>query len=101
MIASVREYHAACSGAGATARQRMHPTSAPRRLMSAILIHSPKASGREEIVRLGGGGGIDLLRIEAKQHHARDDLALERRVVQVARDDAASRHRAARRDGEL
>src|SRR6185437_1957314 len=90
-----REYHAAWAGLGAKARHRTQPTRAESRF-----IHPP-GSGREEVDRLGRGGGTDLLRLEAEQHHARDDLALQRRIVQLARDDAAPRHHAARSDGEL
>src|SRR6185312_13275159 len=95
MIASSREYHAAWAGVDATARHRTQPTRAENRFID------PPGSGREEVDRLGRGCGTDLFRLEAEQHHTRDDRALQRRIVQLARDHAAPRHHAARSDGEL
>src|ERR1700678_3219755 len=116
MTVSSREYQAARACRGATARHRMQPASAMRRgcnhacrraaagappVPSLLFIDPPEMSGREEVDRLGRGGRIDLFRLEAEQHPPRDDLALERGIVQLARDDSAPRHLTARSDGEL
>src|SRR5215471_15673519 len=56
---------------------------------------------REEVDRLGGSDGVDVLGIETEQAHQRDDLALELGVLELARDYAAHGDLAARGDGEL
>src|SRR3954470_7403511 len=55
----------------------------------------------EEIYRLADGEWFDVGRLEADQAHARHDLLLELRIVELARDHATHGDLACRRDGEF
>src|SRR5262249_26741572 len=65
----------------------------PARLTSSL--------GGEEVDGLGDRDRVDVLGLEAEGAYQGDDLALEFRVLQLAREDAAHGHLAGGGDGEL
>src|SRR5688572_11978937 len=56
---------------------------------------------REELDRLGRRHGRDVAGLEAEHPHPCYELALELRVVELARDDLAGRHLAGGSDGDF